>query len=225
MSRPQLPRSRLSFSGMSWVLAIFTEIGSNFAQVRRAAELAAARADAVQQRVVSRAPTCRISIRARNSRARSRTRSRKSIRSSALKNTVTRRRGAVHLDVDDLHGEPAAARQALAGRHRALLALRRSRYSPASASVASRTTRRKRRSRLKSGSGRGAADLADRGAAARVHQHEVAHVEIGVGGQVVLGEERLAQPHPDQVLGGLLGHRGGGRGGLDRVGHVRRPFQ
>src|SRR5712664_1838282 len=142
LSRPQLPRSRLSVSGMSWAFAIFTEIGSN---LRRCDEQQSWRPQGPMPSsslVVSRAPICRISIRAWNSRARSRTRSRKSTRSSELKKTVTRRRDA---SIDAV---------ALERRDRPL----------------------------------GPTHLAQDGRPAGLHEHEVADVQVGIGGLVVVGE-------------------------------------
>ena len=127
---------------MSCVLAIFTEIGSNF---RRCEEQQSCRPQGPMPSitlVVSRAPIWRISMRARNSRARSRTSSRKSTRSSELKYTVTRRSvpdistSTTFIGIDRARASRWALSTARVSRWR------RVRYSCASAGVAARTTRR-----------------------------------------------------------------------------------
>src|SRR5882724_1506613 len=135
--------------------------------------------------------------------------------------------------VHDLDLEPSAPRQALAGLRSAYLALAplppllgflgrgrpdHATIEPVLLELGQRTP--------------GASHLAHGGAPARLHHAEVAHVELEVGEEIVLGHQGLAEPDADQVGGhGFFVHgylmppwRGGSGGSRRRGGarHYRR---
>ena len=139
---------------MSWVFAIFTEIGSNFLSQEEQQSWRPHGPIPSITLVVSRAPIWRISMRARNSRARSRTSSLKSTRSSALNRTVTRRPSGWMSTSTTFRWRLFCRARSWQVTTARLSRSRRSRQSLASDVVAFRITFRNRRSRLDSGSGR-----------------------------------------------------------------------
>ena len=106
------------------------------------------------------------------------------------------------LHVHDLHGEGAPARQPLAGLHPLdlpgppLAPLRHlARGGPTDHPAIGPVALERRHRPL------GSPHLPHRAAAARLHHHEVADLQRDVGGQVILGGQRLAQPYAYQISG------------------------